>query len=153
MLAQLAGSRPAEIRLDDALHGAREAANAGAIAIGSMFSAVVSGKPVDVRGAKDAAAGIADSIAEDGLSNWLETVRLHHEGTYQHCLLVAGVATDFGLNSVWAAGTWSDCIRRRFFTTSAKRGFLLAILDKPGQLDAEERARIETHPAAGWGGR
>ena len=98
LLAQLADSRPGEIRLDDALHGAREAANAGAIAIGSMFSAVVSGKPVDVRGAKDAAGGIADSIAEDGLSSWLETVRRHHEGTYQHCLLVAGVAADFGLS-------------------------------------------------------
>ena len=47
-------------------------------------------------------------------------------------------------------GTWSDCIRLRFFTTSARRGIPLAILDKPGQLDAEERALIETHPAAGW---
>jgi hypothetical protein len=49
-------------------------------------------------GAKGAGSGIADSIAEDGLSGWLETVRRHHEGTYQHCLLVTGIAVDFGLS-------------------------------------------------------
>ena len=98
LLAQLADSNPREIRSNDALHGAREAATAGAIAIGSMFSAVLSGKPIDVGGAKGAGSRIADSIAEDGLSSWLETVRRHHEGTYQHCLLVTGIAVDFGLS-------------------------------------------------------
>jgi AmiR/NasT family two-component response regulator len=78
LLAQLADRNPSETHPNDALQGAREAAAAGAIAIGAMFSAVLSGKPIDVRGAKGAAGGIADSIAEDGLSSWLEAVRLHH---------------------------------------------------------------------------
>ena len=150
LLAQLADSRPGEIHLDDALLGAREAANAGAIAIGSMFSAVVSGKPVDVRGAKDAARGIADNIAEDGLSNWLETVRRHHEGTYQHCLLVTGVAADFGLSLGLARRDMERLYSAAIFHDIGKARIPLAILDKPGQLDAEERALIETHPAAGW---
>ena len=150
LLAQLAGSRPAEIRLEDALHGAQEAANAGAIAIGSMFSAVVSGKPVDVRGARDAAAGIACNIAEEGLSNWLETVRRHHEGTYQHCLLVTGVATDFGLSLGLGRRDMERLYSAAIFHDIGKARIPLAILDKPGQLDAEERALIETHPAAGW---
>ncbi len=70
----------------------QEAASAGAASIASMFSAVSSGTEVDVRAAKNAGSKIAESIAEDGLSNWLTTVRRHHEGTYQHCLLVTGVA-------------------------------------------------------------
>ena len=150
LLAQLAVSRPYEIHSDDALHGAREAAEAGAIAIGSMFSAVVSGKPVDVRGAKDAAGGIADNIAEDGLSSWLETVRRHHEGTYQHCLLVTGVAADFGLSLGLPRRDMERLYSAAIFHDIGKARIPLAILDKPGQLDAEERALIETHPAAGW---
>src|ERR1700716_937816 len=98
LLAQLADSSHSEATSVEALHGASEAATAGAIAIGSMFSAVLSGKPVDVRSAKGAGSRIADNIAEEGLSSWLETVRRHHEGTYQHCLLVTGIAVDFGLS-------------------------------------------------------
>jgi putative nucleotidyltransferase with HDIG domain len=150
LLAQLAVSRPFEARSDDALHGAREAAEAGAIAIGSMFSAVVSGKPVDVRGAKYAAGGIADNIAEGGLSGWLETVRRHHEGTYQHCLLVTGVAADFGLSLGLPRRDMERLYSAAIFHDIGKARIPLAILDKPGQLDAEERALIETHPAAGW---
>ena len=37
-----------------------------------------------------------------GLADWLTTVRRHHEGTYQHCLLVTGVAVLAG--SFYAAG-------------------------------------------------
>jgi HD-GYP domain-containing protein (c-di-GMP phosphodiesterase class II) len=75
-----------------------EIAKAGADSIASMFSDVVGGRPVDVASAKGAGRKIADNVAEDGLSNWLGTVRRHHEGTYQHCLLVTGIAVDFGLS-------------------------------------------------------
>jgi hypothetical protein len=98
LLAELADSSRCGTASIEAPRGAHEAANAGATAIASMFSAASSGKPIDVGGAKGAGSGIADSIAEDGLSGWLETVRRHHEGTYQHCLLVTGIAVDFGLS-------------------------------------------------------
>ncbi len=150
LLNHLAGGGPRECSPKDASHRAGEAASAGAIAIGSMFSAVLSGKPVDVRGAKGAGGGIADSIAEDGLSNWLETVRRHHEGTYQHCLLVTGIATDFGLSLGLAKRDIERLSSAAIFHDIGKAKIPLAILDKPGKLDAEERALIETHPAAGW---
>ena len=63
-----------------------------------MFSAAMRGLPIDVQGAADVGCAIVDRVAEDGLSAWLDTVRAHHEGTYQHCLLVAGVTADFGLS-------------------------------------------------------
>ncbi len=150
LLAQLADSNPGETRSNDAMHAAREAATAGAIAIGSMFSAVLSRKPVDVRGAKGAGSMIADSIAEDGLSSWLETVRRHHEGTYQHCLLVTGIAVDFGLSLGLAKRDIERLYSAAIFHDIGKAKIPLAILDKPGRLDAEERALIETHPAAGY---
>jgi len=150
LLAQLADRNPSETHPNDALQGAREAAAAGAIAIGAMFSAVLSGKPIDVRGAKGAAGGIADSIAEDGLSSWLEAVRLHHEGTYQHCLLVTGIAVDFGLSLGLAKRDIERLYAAAMFHDVGKAKIPLAILDKPGRLDTEERALIETHPTAGY---
>jgi putative nucleotidyltransferase with HDIG domain len=150
LLAQLADTNSREIRSNEALHGAHEAANAGAIAIGSMFSAVLSGKPIDIRSAKGAASGIADSIAEDGLSSWLETVRSHHEGTYQHCLLVTGIAIDFGLSLGLAKRDIERLYSAAMFHDIGKAKIPLAILDKTGRLDVEERTIIETHPAAGF---
>jgi hypothetical protein len=107
-------------------------AAAGAAAIASMFSAALSGKPIDVGSTKGAGSRIADSIAEDGLSSWLETVRRHHEGTYQHCLLVTGIAVDFGLSLGLAKRTSSDCIQLRCFTTLARPKFRSRSWTSPG---------------------
>jgi putative nucleotidyltransferase with HDIG domain len=126
--------------------GGREAASAGAACIASMFSAVMSGSPVDIAGAKAAGSKIADSIAEDGLSNWLTTVRRHHEGTYQHCLLVTGVAVDFGLSLGMAKADVERLYSAAMFHDIGKARIPLTVLDKPGRLDDRERALIETQP-------
>ena len=134
----------------EAAGGVQFAASAGAAAISSMFSDVLSGKLIDIAGAKQAASKIADSIVEDGLSTWLEKVRLHHEGTYQHCLLVMGVATDFGLSLGLARRDMERLYSAAMFHDIGKAKIPLAVLDKPGKLDPEERALIETHPSAGY---
>jgi hypothetical protein len=96
LLKQLTDADAPPIAPSEPSSGAQEAPTAGAASIASMFSAVICGAPIDVAAARYAGRRIADSIAEDGLANWLTTVRRHHEGTYQHCLLVTGVAVDFG---------------------------------------------------------
>jgi putative nucleotidyltransferase with HDIG domain len=150
LLAQLTGCNPPEVNSRVALQGSREAAAAGALGIASMFSAVLTGKPVDVADAKDAGSRIAESIAEDGLSIWLESVRSHHEGTYQHCLLVTGVAVDFGLSLGLAKADLQRLYLAAMFHDVGKAKIPLAILDKPAALDARERVLIEIHPAAGY---
>jgi len=150
LLAEVANREPSDVTPNEASHGAGVAANAGAVAFGSMFSAVLSGKPIDIGGAGDAGRMIAESVAEDGLSSWLETVRRHHEGTYQHCLLVTGTAVDFGLSLGLARQDIERLYTAAMFHDIGKARIPLAVLDKPGRLDADERALIETHPAAGY---
>jgi putative nucleotidyltransferase with HDIG domain len=150
LLAELIESSPSETASTDTSQATQEAATAGAVAITSMFSAVLSGKPIDVGNAKDAGRRIADNIAEDGLSSWLTTVRRHHEGTYQHCLLVTGIAVDFGLRLGLAQLDIERLYSAAMFHDIGKARISLAVLDKPGRLDPEERALIETHPAAGY---
>jgi putative nucleotidyltransferase with HDIG domain len=150
LLKQLADGDASVIVQSEPTSGAQEAASAGAASIASMFLAVMRNSPVDVAGAKAAGSRIADSIAEDGLSNWLTTVRRHHEGTYQHCLLVTGLAVDFGLSLGMAKADVERLYSAAMFHDIGKARIPLAVLDKPGRLDERERALIETHPAAGY---
>ena len=98
LLKELAACLPMEQPSVDA-QSAQAVAGAGEIALATMFTAVASGGSIDVAAARQAGSKIADAIEEHGLSKWLSTVRKHHEGTYQHCLLVTGLAVDFGLSS------------------------------------------------------
>jgi putative nucleotidyltransferase with HDIG domain len=150
LLATLADGDNASIAQGETSGGTQQAASCGATTLSSMFSAVISGKPVDIADAKHVAGKIADSVADDGLSNWLDTVRRHHEGTYQHCLLVTGIAVDFGLSLGLTKPDIERLYSAAMFHDIGKAKIPLAVLDKPARLDAQERALIETHPVAGY---
>jgi putative nucleotidyltransferase with HDIG domain len=150
LLAELADRDHPKVASGTALQGARKAASVGVTAIASMFSAVLTGQAIDVRGTNNAGSTIADSIAEDGLCSWLDTVRRHHEGTYQHCLLVTGIAVDFGLSLGLGKRDVERLYSAAMFHDIGKATIPLSILDKPGRLDPRERALIQTHPAAGY---
>jgi putative nucleotidyltransferase with HDIG domain len=130
--------------------GGAAAASSGEIALASMFTAVAGGTRIDVAGARNAGAGIADAIEEHGLADWLKTVRRHHEGTYQHCLLVTGVAVDFGLSLGFPKCEIERLYMSAMFHDIGKASIPLAILDKPSRLEPGERALIETHPVVGY---
>jgi putative nucleotidyltransferase with HDIG domain len=131
-------------------HGAVHTAEAGAGAFESMFAAVRTGKSVDLGGIDDTADLIASNVAADGLTNWLDTVRRHHEGTYQHCLLVTGIASDFALSLGLSKPDVQRLARAAMFHDIGKAAVPLNILDKPGGLNKSERKVIETHPLSGY---
>lgn len=150
LCSKLTDQAPVDASNADEPKGAIAAATGGARAIASMFSAVVGGRAIDPGAAMQAAAKMADTIEEDGLSNWLDTVRQHHEGTYQHCLLVTGIAIEFGLTLGLARADITRLYAAAMFHDVGKASIPAAILNKPGRLDPEERRLIETHPAAGY---
>ncbi len=130
--------------------GSQVAAAVAEAALASMFSAVATGLSIDVQSARSAGSHIADSIAENGLADWLTTVRRHHEGTYQHCLLVTGIAVDFGLSLGVPKADVERLYSAAMFHDVGKAKIPLEVLDKPGKLDDRERALIETHPGVGY---
>ena len=149
LLAKLVDHNLAPWLGDKSPRRGQETAMTGATCMASMFMAVMSGDPIDVVSASAAGAKIADSIAEDGLSYWLDTVRRHHEGTYQHCLLVTGVAVDFGLSLGLGKADLERLYSAAMFHDIGKAKIPVAVLDKPGRLDSAEQALILSHPAAG----
>jgi putative nucleotidyltransferase with HDIG domain len=149
LLKELANCLPTEPSAVDA-QSTQAAASAGEVALASMFAAAASGTSIDVAGAYKAGGAISDAIEEHGLSKWLATVRKHHEGTYQHCLLVTGVAVDFGLSLGFPKKDIERLYSAAMFHDIGKSTIPLEVLDKPGRLDERERALIETHPGAGY---
>jgi putative nucleotidyltransferase with HDIG domain len=122
----------------------------GAAAFASMFSAARSGKPINLSDAERATSEIIDSILQNGLSAWLDDVRRHHEGTYQHCLLVTGVAVGFALDIGFASRDVKRLGTAATFHDIGKARIPLSILDKPGRLDPAEEEIMRRHPVIGY---
>ena len=119
-------------------------------AFASMFSAIRGGKLTNLLDAEHATSQIINSIAQNGLTAWLDDVRRYHEGTFQHCLLVTGVAVGFALDIGFAS---LDVKRLGIAATLhdiGKAHIPLSILDKPGCLDPSEEEVMRRHPVIGY---
>jgi putative nucleotidyltransferase with HDIG domain len=122
-----------------------------AAALESIFTDMsTGGRSLDLQRACHATEQIIGSVSENGLTAWLDDVRHHHEGTFQHCLLVTGVAVDFGMSLGF---TGPDLLNLGLAATLhdiGKAGISLGILEKPGRLDRREKKIMERHPVIGY---
>jgi putative nucleotidyltransferase with HDIG domain len=134
---------------DDAADPALEM-DEGVAAFASIFSNVRRGKPMKLADAQRATSKIITRVGQDGLSMWLDEVRRYHQGTFQHCLLVTGVAVAFGLDVGFSGGDVSRLGMAATLHDIGKARIPLSILDKPGRLDPEEDEIIRRHPAIGY---
>lgn len=114
-----------------------------------IFSSACLGGPIDQTVINSASNAVVSEIESQGLASWIDTVRKHHSQTYQHCLLVTGLAVAFGQriglsqtdrNRLSFAGMLHDVGKARI---------PVAILEKPGPLDADEMAVMREHPQLG----
>jgi putative nucleotidyltransferase with HDIG domain len=126
------------------------AMSVSAAALTSMFDAVVSGKEINVVQAQAATNEIIDTVAVNGLTTWLDNVRRYHEGTYQHCLLVTGIAVDFALSLGFSPADVKRVGVAATLHDVGKAGIPLEILDKPGSLDDGEMALMQGHAVLGY---
>lgn len=121
-----------------------------AAAFASMFLAVRAGKPISLDDATRATSQIIDRVQRSGLSSYLDEVRRYHEGTFQHCLLVTGVAVSFGIEIGFSGVDVSRLGVAATLHDVGKACIPLSILDKPGRLDAGEDEVMKRHPVTGY---
>jgi putative nucleotidyltransferase with HDIG domain len=122
----------------------------GGDALRGVFLSAVSGVPVDLETIDAAGQAVVSHIEQEGLVRWIETVRHHHSQTYQHCLLVTGIAVTFGRQL-----GFSDSDKRKLAFAGllhdiGKAKIPLAILEKPAPLDAAEIEVMKQHPLLGY---
>ena len=123
-----------------------------AAAVGTLhgiFSAACQGATIDSPAIQSASETVVGQVEAQGLAAWIETVRTHHSQTYQHCLLVTGLAVAFGQQ---IGASRKDRQRLSFagmLHDIGKARIPLAILEKPGPLDSHEMAVMQKHPQYG----
>lgn len=137
---------------DRAVSGAHAAPgiSAGLGALQDIFASAALGMPLDPGATNAAAEAIVSNIAEEGFGRWLDAIRHHHSQTYQHCLIVTGVAVTFARHL-----GFTDADQRKMATAGllhdiGKARIPISILEKPGPLDADELVVMRQHPLLGY---
>jgi putative nucleotidyltransferase with HDIG domain len=115
----------------------------------TMFAAAARGEPPDRRDIDHSTSCIVAAIAERGIRQWLEIVWTYDDATYQHCLLVTGLAAAFARSLQCSQIDQEQLTRGALLHDIGKARIPLAILNKPGALTSEELAVMRTHPVVG----
>lgn len=115
----------------------------------SIFAAACLGETLDASKVSTAGAAVVDEIEAKGLSSWVDTVRKHHSQTYQHCLIVTGVAAAFGQHLGLRIADRNRLSFAGMLHDVGKALIPVAILEKAGPLDHDELAIIRKHPECG----
>ncbi|MBB2961909.1 putative nucleotidyltransferase with HDIG domain [Methylobacterium sp. R2-1] len=127
----------------------RGVARAGRL-LEDMFHTAEAGA-VNIAAVEDALEPVLNAIQEGGLTRWLDVVWEHDDTTFQHCLLVAGLTTAFSQSLGLSRTDQHQMARGALVHDVGKAQIPLAILNKPGKLEADEMAVMRTHAALGYG--
>jgi len=118
--------------------------------LADLFGGIAIGKSPAMRKVASIGVDINASVKAVGADEWLATVRNHHEGTFQHCLLVSGVVAGYVNRHI------ADPVDGQRLATAAllhdigKAAVPQHVLDKPGRLTDAEFEAIKVHPGAGF---
>lgn len=115
----------------------------------AIFTTACLGEAFDTSNIRAASAAVVDEIESKGLSSWIDTVRKHHSQTYQHCLLVTGVAAAFGKHLGLRPADRHRLSVAGMLHDVGKAMVPVAILEKPRPLDPNEMAIMKKHPEYG----
>jgi putative nucleotidyltransferase with HDIG domain len=127
-----------------------QAITAANAAFDGIFSAAARGEPIDLAQITAGADTLLCAVEHDGLAGWIEAVRAHHSATYQHCLLVTGLAVGFGQSIGVSRADQQRLSRAALLHDLGKAQIPLAILEKPAALNAQECAIMREHPELGF---
>ena len=116
----------------------------------AIFNAIARGEGVSRTSVDNATTSVMAAIAAGGIRQWLEVVWTYDEATYQHCLLVTGLAAEFAAGLQFARSDQEHVTRAALLHDLGKARIPLAILNKSGALTSEEAAIMRTHARIGY---
>jgi putative nucleotidyltransferase with HDIG domain len=116
---------------------------------GALFRAAGYGEAVSRTVVEEATDSVMAAITDGGVRQWLEVVWTYDDATYQHCMLVTGLAAEFASSLRFPHNDQKHLIRGALLHDVGKAQIPLAILNKPGRLNPEELEVMRTHAAIG----
>jgi putative nucleotidyltransferase with HDIG domain len=132
----------------------RRIASAGAqkaaAALAEMMLAAESGTWISPDTLEIASTAIIDAIARVEIEAWLDVVWAYDQVTYQHCLLVAGLAAFLSLKLGFSAADRKHLTEAALLHDIGKARVPLEILNKPGRLTDAEMEIMRTHAPIGF---
>lgn len=93
---------------------------------------------------------IENALRKTDMRTWLDVVWRFDDATHQHCLLVAGLAAGFAKQLGFRRADCQRVTQAALLHDVGKSRIPIAILNKAGRLDDEERVVMQTHPAQGY---
>jgi putative nucleotidyltransferase with HDIG domain len=115
-----------------------------------IFDAAARAEYINQSAVDDATLAVVAAISEKGIREWLEVVWAYDDTTYQHCLLVTGLAAEFCINLRFAPIDQKRLTRGALLHDIGKAKVPLAILNKCDALTNEEATIMRTHPSIGY---
>lgn len=113
-----------------------------------MFRGIRRGR-IDLGRAEEEINPVLRVLEEGGLQRWIELVQAHDSQTVRHCMLLAALVAHFALHLGLSSDDRASFVRAALVHDVGKAMIPLAILQKPGSLDADEMKVMREHPAVG----
>jgi len=147
LLSRISALRAVKDVPSDRLHD--HAAEAGAALI-EMFRAAQTAQAIAPELVARGSDAVLEAVKTEGIQSWLGVVRDYDEITYQHCLLVTGLAAAFSLSLGFRLDDQRLLTQGALVHDVGKARIPLEILDKPGKLTASEMEVMRQHPSIGY---
>jgi len=111
------------------------------------IAGVKDGAPLPVDSIKESCDLVVKATAEDGLVDWMQAVRLHHNYIYRHSMMVCGYLVAFG-HHIGIRGEEMQRLTVAGMLHDLGKAFVpFELLDKPSKLDPNEWAVMQMHPS------
>jgi putative nucleotidyltransferase with HDIG domain len=118
--------------------------------LAGVFAAVARDRAVDMSSIAAGVESVTSAIEDGGIRNWLDVVWTYDDRIYQHCLLVAGLAGEFGASLGFTRDDQDRLVKAALLHDLGKAKIPLALVNKKGALAPEEAALMRTHPTIGY---
>ncbi len=115
----------------------------------TIFRAARCGEAFTRAEVENATGSVVEAVADGGIRRWLDIVWTYDNGTYQHCMLVTGLAAEFARSLGLSANDQKRLVRGALLHDLGKAKIPLSILNKPGRLEPAELTIMRTHPGIG----
>jgi putative nucleotidyltransferase with HDIG domain len=116
----------------------------------TIFTGAASGAGVGREVVGHATSAVIAAITRGGIRQWLEIVWTYDDATFQHCMLVTGVAAEFAARLGFSVADQNRVVTAGLLHDVGKSKIPLAILNKPTALTNDEQIVMRTHPQVGY---